>query len=150
MAKACQPGTLALAALLLCTQGCSWSIRFYIVNNGGTARNVTVEVDRPKSGFIIFDPGQFSLIPVSDEKPDYERARHLSHTGPKNTIEIPAYTALEIGHLNNDRYENSKQQFINGRVFNLKKIQAGNFEITKANFDDYFKNRNYAVVWELP
>jgi hypothetical protein len=150
MARACQLRTLVLAALLLFMQGCSWTIRFYIVNSGATVRSVTIEVERPSSGFVIFDPAQFSLIPFSDEKPDYERTKRLSRASLKNTVEIPAHTALEIGHLNNDRYENSRQQFINGRIFNLKKIQAGDIEITKANFDNYFKNRNYARVWELP
>lgn len=74
----------------------------------------------------------------------------LSRTGLKNTVEIPAHTALEIGHLNNDHYENSRQQFINGRIFNLKKIQAGNSEVTRDNFDSYFKDRRYARVQELP
>lgn len=150
MAKACQLHTLAFAALLLFTQGCSWTIRFYVVNSGTMPRTVSIAVERPGSGFAIFDPAQFYLVPVNEGKPDYEHVKRLPRAGLQNTVEIPAHTALEIGHLSNERYQSSRQQFINGRVFNLKKIQYGANEITAEDFDNYFQKKSYGYAWELP
>jgi hypothetical protein len=131
-------------------QGCSWSIRFYVINNTPVSRTVTIEVENAQGGFLIFDPRNFSLLPYSDDSIDYERTRRLPQGGSISTIEIPPHTALEIGHLNNDRYEHSKQQFINGRIFNLKRIRSGGTEVNRDNFDAHFRKMNSGYAWALP
>ena len=150
MAKALCMRTFAFAILVVFGQGCSWSVRFYVLNNSPTAKTVVIEVEKPSSGFVIFDPAQFALLPLDDAEPQYEKAVRVGRTTHASTVEIPPHSALEIGYLNNDRYDNSRQQFINGRVFNLKKITFGTSVVTRENFDSHFKKKGYGISWDLP
>lgn len=150
MAKALCLRTVAFAMLLVFGQGCSWSVRFYVLNNGPAAKTVVIEVEKPSSGFVIFDPAQFALLPLDEAEPQYGKTVRVGRATQQSTVEIPPHSALEIGHLNNDRYDNSKQQFINGRVFNLKKITSGTNVVTRENFDSYFKKKGYGISWDLP
>ena len=76
-------------------------------------------------------------------------------------FKIPPHSAVEIGQLQNDKYEKHDQYFINGRVFNLEKIsvyvrQDGRtpsssgekkIEIVPSTFDNYFGKGKYGEVY---
>ncbi len=67
-----------------------------------------------------------------------------------HTLQIPAHSALCIAVLRNESFNRSDQHFINGRVFNLKQIVAGEIVVRPLNFGDYFKKTDYGAAWQLP
>lgn len=113
---------------------------------------MVIDIPKQKGGSVIFSPFGFHLHPFKNGDLDRENSSVLSPTttGDIHEISLPAQTALEFGHLMNEKYENSRQTFMNGRVFNLRKLRAANTEITKENFDQYFKKTEYGIVWEMP
>lgn len=131
--------------------GCSWTVPFYIINDGAVPRQIEIQLSKEKDTFLIFDPRHFTVLPWDADGPDYEKKRELSQPWRASlTIEIPPHSALRIGYLSNDKYENNRQQFINGRVFNLVRLKAGQTEVTRETFDRYFRKTSAGVVWELP
>lgn len=140
------------AGILLQLCACSSITPFLIVNKSNLAVVVTLDIPRPKSGSVIFSPFGFTLIPFKNDLPDYENRATITpkHGGDVHEVNLPAHTVLEFGHLRNEKYENTRQKFMNGRVFNLKKLSAAKTEITADNFDSFFKVTSYGVVWVLP
>jgi len=139
---------IIFCALLL--NGCSWIVRFHVVNNSATPRSLEIQLSKDSDSFLIFDPRHFSLLPWSDG-PDYEHERRIPQRWRETfTIEIPPHSALSIGRLNNDKYDNNRQRFINGRIFNLVRLRAGQTEVTRETFDQHFRKTSAGIVWELP
>ena len=101
---------------------------------------------------MIFSPFHFTLYPLKSSGVDYDGRSSWSpkNAGDIHEVELPAHTVIEIGRLMNDKYTNSKQQFINDRVFNLRKITVDKTQITPDNFDNFFKSTRYGILWELP
>lgn len=139
-------------ALVFAVCGCSSITPFLIVNKGDVAVLITLDIPRPKSGSVIFSPFGFNLIPFKNDSPDYDNRVSITakHGGDTHEVMLPAHTVLEFGHLRNEKYEKSKRQFMNGRIFNLKKLSASKTEITADNFDSFFKLTSYGVLWVLP
>jgi hypothetical protein len=139
-------------ALVFAISGCSSTVRFLIVNKGKVAVLITIDIPRPNSGSVIFSPFGFTFYPFKNGTLDYENRGPFTPktTGDVHEVSIPAHTVLEIGHIMNQKYENSRQAFNNGREFNLKKLRVAKIEIDRENFDNYFKKTEYGVVWELP
>ena len=131
--------------------GCSWIVPFYILNDTAQPHTVEISISRPKSGFAIFEPRQFRILAWKGDEPDYENVKPIApQQGEKMRIEIPPYSALEIGRLSNQNYEGSEQSFINGRVFNLISVKAGKSVVTRATFNAHFKKTSAGYVWKLP
>lgn len=140
---------LSLCAVLLVS--CSWTVPFYVVNNTSAPRALEIQLSPQQKGFIIFNPRQFALLAWSDGAADYERKKDLPTPWREHlTVEIPPYSALQIGYLSNDQYENSSQKFINDRVFNLVLLKAGKSEVNRATFDRHFQKTSHGIVWVLP
>lgn len=129
---------------------CSWTVQFYVINSSAAPREITIELEKKNSSFLIFDPRFFTIYPYDDEM-DYARGKSAAvTTGSPIRIVIPAKSALVIGRLNNQNYENSRQRFINDRVFNLKRLLSGQTEITPDNFDQYFRKASTGYAWQIP
>lgn len=145
------PAQLYLFTPLLLLVSCSWNVPFYVVNNTSVPRSLEIQLSPQQKGFLIFNPRQFALLPWSDGAADYERKRDLPTAWREHlTVEIPPYSALQIGYLSNDKYENSSQKFINDRIFNLVRLKAGKSEVTRETFDRHFQKTSDGIVWFLP
>lgn len=135
-------------ALILAT--CSWRVQFLIINAAATPREVTIELDVKSRGFLIFDPRKFTLYPY-DEEIDYTHEQSAAKPLQGSLkIVIPPKSALVIGRLNNQHYENSRQRFINDRVFNLVRVQAGKHEVTRDSFDQHFRKTAAGLAYQIP
>ena len=142
---------IPVIAMLFSLQGCSWLVGFYIANT--TSETITVDVtlmDAPGSFPIFHYPFRYygkvqqyklknnntvDLEGTSDVKVDtLEKYSHYK-------VQIPPHSAIEIGQLQNDKYEKHDQYFINGRIFNFEKISISEkkVEIVPSTFDNYFK-----------
>ncbi len=68
-------------------------------------------------------------------------------------LKIPAGYAVIFGELNNDHYTAYNQDFINARVFNLKKLDIlqnnNTIIIVPTSFDSYFKKINGNNLFEI-
>lgn len=149
MRRACAILHLSFFPILLI--GCSWTVPFLVVNNSAVPRSLEIHLSEQQKGFTIFSPRQFALLPWSDGAADYERKKDLPTAWREHlTVEIPPYSALQIGYLSNDKYESSSQKFINDRVFNLVLLKAGKSEVTRETFDRHFQKTSRGIVWVLP
>jgi hypothetical protein len=139
------------ALFSLALTGCSWTVGFYIINAGSSPQTVAIELEKPLRGFMIFNPRDFILYKYTNAAIDFESANMLTRAGQsKNEIEIPPHSALQIGRLSNEEYRNSRQNFNNGRVFNLIRIRTGANEVTRETFDRYFRKISAGHAWTLP
>ena len=137
-------------------QRCSWVEYFVVINESDKAIYVQYELNNDVNGFPIFydHPNVFPLnssdkiewgleIGVSDEDT-------LLH---KVAIALPPRSALVFGSLYNSSYKSYDQQFINGRQFNLQKLQLlqGNkiLEIVPSNFDKHFKKKQGNIFYKV-
>lgn len=133
--------------ILLLFKGCSWTSHFYIVNL--TDQDLTVEIilSEEEMMFPIFyyssrNFGRHQLFELNPKKKidrttkkeiEVDTLANFAHC----QINLPPNTAFEFGVLNNDKYESYDQEFINNRVFNLKRLRFSNGKdgITPQNFD---------------
>ena len=142
---------LSILIVLVFLQGCSWVVPFFVVNDSAVPRAVEIQLSKERDGFLIFDPRHFTLLPWRADEPGYEGQRDLKLAWQETLrVEIPPHSALRIGHLNNDNYENSRQKFINARIFNLVRLKAAGSEVTRDTFDQQFRKTSAGVVWKLP
>jgi hypothetical protein len=69
------------------------------------------------------------------------------------SVKIPPKMTLTIGHLMNDRYKKYNQEFINGRVFNLEKIEIKTAQksitILQNQFDKFFKKSEGVIAYKV-
>ncbi len=118
---------------------------------GAAPRPLEIQLSKDRDAFLIFDPRHFAILPWDSGTPDYEHLRRMPQTWRENiTVEIPPHSALDIGRLNNDKYDHQGQRFINGRIFNLVRLKAGINEVTRETFDKHFQKTSSGVVWRLP
>ena len=131
--------------------GCSWTVHFYVVNDSTVPRSLEIQLSPERDTFLIFDPRHFAFLPWESDAPDYERIRRIPQGWrEKLTIEIPSHTALDIGHLNNEKYDSQQQRFINGRFFNLLSLKTDQHRITRDTFDQHFHKTDKGMVWIIP
>lgn len=131
--------------ILILFQGCSWQEYFVISNQTKSNIIVEYEIEQPKSRFGIFDDRSniYSTSPTGEIDWNEHSEPIDSDTSLLSMkIILPPNKALIIGHLSNDTYKKHDQYFINGRSFNLIKINIKigktDLQITPENFDDYF------------
>jgi len=134
-------------------QGCSWQEYFIITNQTSTDIIIEYEITMPQTGFAIFDTHPSSYKLNSNNNIDWnEQADVLDQDTAAFTAKIvlAPKTALTIGHLSNDHYKGRDQYFINGRVFNLKRLKIQNdktvIEISPENFDDHFSKKDGIIA----
>ncbi|HYG50983.1 MAG TPA: hypothetical protein VD905_08765 [Flavobacteriales bacterium] len=152
------PCVLLFLALLL--QSCSWTVPFFIINN--TTRPVRVEVSLMdlSKGIPIFFTASSPVSAYHIDKNstiDYNKPVTLAKKKGTDefhyTVELPAYSAISLGQLENDRYSAHDQHFINDRVFNLRRIiiteDVKKTEITNINFDAYFYESQNSVIYPV-
>ena len=145
--------------ILFLLQGCSWICRFYITNTTSETVSIEIKLKDTCGSFPIFHYpinyyGEFMQYKLKQSNSvDFENPKavkadtleKLSHF----KFQIPPHTAIEIGQLQNDKYEKHDQYFINGRVFNLEKISIleKKIEIVTSTFDNYFHKGKLGEVY---
>ncbi|MFO1471562.1 MAG: hypothetical protein U1F27_11045 [Turneriella sp.] len=143
--------TILFILLAWLLSSCSWTVPFYVINNSAVPRAIEIQLSKDRDSFLIFDPRHFAILPWDSGEPDYEHLRRIPQTWRENMkIEIPPHSALDIGRLNNDKYDHHGQQFINGRIFNLVRLKSGNHEVTRDTFDRHFQKTSAGILWILP
>lgn len=148
-----------LIACAMMLQACSWIERFFVVNDTDEAITLDVKLLADPGNFPIFSYRSFYTYPVQKNNVSCEKPTEVTpaHQSGKNqsqyTVTLPAHTALEIGRLDNDKYERYDQYFINDRKFNLESItvkSAGKeISITPATFDAYFKKSRGNIYYYI-
>lgn len=150
---------LPILTVLLSLHGCSWICRFYIANTSSETISIEIKLmDSPGSFPIFHYPKNYygklhSYALKQNNQIDFETSKEVkADTLEKYShykFEIPPYTAIEIGQLQNDNYEKHDQYFINGRVFNIEKISISQrkIDIVPSTFDNYFKKGKYKEVY---
>ena len=137
-----------IVAIALILQGCSWIVRFFVVNETKVPITIEMTLQKNVSSFPIFHYGPLYTYKAEKNKVDCEQPTEANpvYVGDDKShykVELPTNAALEIGRLENDKYEKYDQMYINGRVFNIEslKITSGGKEtvIVPKNFDNYFK-----------
>jgi hypothetical protein len=137
-------------------QGCSRMEQFAIFNNS----------DKPVYVIYELDPGNKGTFPIFTDRPsshklnssgdiDWEEEADAINDSDNNlntvSVSLQPHSALIFGTLLNDEYAHHDQQFINGRWFNLKKIQIrynnAVLDIIPATFDQHFKKHRGKVCF---
>jgi len=143
-----------LIILFVSLQGCSWICRFYIANTTSEAITVEIKLADSVRSFPIFHYGKLSQYKLKkNQSVDFESWKEMKvDTLEKFShykVQIPPHTAIEIGQLQNDKYEKHDQYFINGRTFNLERILISEkkIEIVSSTFDNYFKKGKYNELY---
>lgn len=148
---------LKLALFLLALplfQSCSWIEQFFLVNQTARPIKIELKLNKTVATFPIFHYGPLYSYPYKN-KPDWDSEKDVSVDTLEDrshfTFTLQPNTAVEVGRLENDKYEKHDQHFINDRVFNLEElsIKQDNREtkITPLNFDDHFKKTNGGVYY---
>lgn len=136
--------------------GCSWQEYFVVSNESASEITLEYEIENPETGFAIFEnkPSVYKLN-VSN-KIDWNEMLTISDGNRMPhiiQIVVPPKSAIVFGNLSNDHYKKHDQYFINGRVFNLKKMKITTnnkiIEIGAENFDNYFKKKDGNIVFSL-
>lgn len=136
-------------------QGCSWIIQFFVANTTNNPVKIEIRHQKAPGSFPIFHYNEFYLYEGDESKVNWDKQREINPDTLENyahfTLTIPAHSTLEIGRLNNDKYEAHNQYFINGRVFNLDSLSyyigIKRTIITKNTFDNYFKKGKHGGVF---
>ena len=147
-----------LLILVVCCgffQGCSWVNRFFVVNTTGKPVTVEIKLNKNVTSFPIFHYRELYAYPCENKKPEWGQQKEILADTLEDyshfKVQLPAHTALEIGRLQNDKYEKYDQYFINGRVFNLEQllITSGGKEtkIVATTFDKYFSKENGEIFY---
>ncbi|MGZ3865897.1 MAG: hypothetical protein ACXVOH_03820 [Bacteroidia bacterium] len=124
------------------------------MNSGASPINVEIKLNKNRSGFPIFHYRNLYVHEAPNDKiKDTEReilADTLEDISHFKFILSP-HTAVEIGELQNDKYENHNQHFINDRIFNLESLilSSGGKEtkIVPETFDTYFKKEKSGDIY---
>ncbi|MES2138358.1 MAG: hypothetical protein V4511_01525 [Bacteroidota bacterium] len=146
------------ASFIFLLSGCSWQEYFMVTNE--TTSDITIEysISSPGSGFGfgIFEttPTIYKLTPTgSIDWNDQLSFVDTDTTSLGVTVLLPAKSSVVIGYLSNDHYKKHDQQFINGRTFNLKKINLNSSgkstEIIPENFDSFFKKSSGNIEYRV-
>lgn len=142
-------------------QGCSWICRFYVANSTNEVISVEMKLLNSCSSFPIFHYPFYYYGKLRQYKlkknntVDFENSKEINADTLENfshyKVQIPPHSAIEIGQLQNDKYEKHDQHFINGRTFNLEHLLISkkdkNIEITPSSFDNYFGKGKYGEVY---
>jgi hypothetical protein len=136
--------------------GCSWYVLFGVQNN--SLENVRIEMylDSLSGGFPIFEDNEEAFRMKKNGDINWERKVELKDKDSSDwnsVVTIPPGTVYVIGRLSNDTYKSYNQYFINGRVFNLKKLviiqNSDTLTITPETFDRYFVQDNGMVAFSI-
>ena len=142
--------------LIFLFSGCSWVESFIITNETTSDITVEYEIENPSNGFAIFDnfPSTYQLNKSNNI--DWEKPLFIIDNDTTKLVfkfVLPPKSAIIIGKLYNDTYKKYNQYFINGRKFNLKKLNVINNlnipEITPQNFDNYFKKNDGCITFKI-
>lgn len=161
MKKVSPPVFLSLFALIVFSlQGCSWVCRFYITNTTNETLSVEMKLMDCPGSFPIFHYPHFYYGKLWQYQ--LKKNSNVNHFAgmievKADTLEnfshfrfqIPPHSAVEIGALQNDKYERHDQQFINGRKFNLERllIMEKKIEVTPADFDNHFRKGKSGEIY---
>lgn len=148
-------GVILIGLFFLFTS-CSWQEYFLIFNETEFPVLVEYEIEKTDMGFPIFmaRPSLYKIAKNGgvnwEQKIKAKDEDSLVHL---IKIELPPNSVLNFGLLSNDRYQNYDQEFINGRVFNLKKmvveIKGAATEILQENFDVFFMKDSNGIAYRI-
>jgi hypothetical protein len=135
--------------------GCSWQQYFVLKNT--SANEITIEyVLNSTEGFPIFNDIPTAYALDNNSRINWEKSLTISDTDNSKLVvnlKLPSYTAIIIGTLSNDNYIKYDQEFINGRIFNLKTIKITTKEqvisINQQSFDTYFANHSGYIEYSI-
>ncbi|AEA45234.1 hypothetical protein [Fluviicola taffensis] len=143
-------------AMLMSVSACSWNEYFMVSNQSSHPTIIQYQLTHVEKGFPIFtnQPVIYKLDDSNEINWDTKQIPiDLDTSSAGIQLEIPVNCAVVFGELNNDRYRSPKQEFINGRVFNLQELEILKNKhlqkITPENFDKYFKKINGSNVLEI-
>lgn len=148
---------LVILFLLALLQSCSWHEDFFIYNVSAFDAEIEYELEAIRSGYMPIFGAKVKLYKLDNSKSiDRENPLPVADTDAsflKLKITLPGNTALNIGQLSNDHYKKYNQEFINGRVFNLKAIRVlsktDTLVILPETFDAYFKKENQGIIYRV-
>ncbi len=136
------------ASFIFLLSGCSWQEYFLVKNETASDISIEYSISSPGSGFGfgIFDTSPTIYKLNSSGSIDWNDQLSFVDTDTASLgirVILPPKSSVVIGYLSNDHYKKYDQQFINGRTFNLKKINlisnGKSTEIIPENFDSFFK-----------
>lgn len=148
--------TIFAITLIMCLTSCSWQEYFVVSNASQSEVIINYQINEIKNGFPIFTNQPLLYKLNSSNKIDWNNNQipidlDTSLTG--FTLKIPANCAVVFGELSNDHYKVYNQDFINGRIFNLKELEIlknnDTIKILPATFDTHFKKINGNHLLEL-
>lgn len=127
--------------------GCSWIVRFFVVNHSASPIHIETKLKKDPASFPIFHYNELYTYSCPGKIPDWNGQKEIKPDTLENyshyTIDLAANTALEIGRLQNDKYQKHDQHFINGRTFNFDTLiitkSGKKVLIAATTFDDYFR-----------
>ncbi len=145
---------MTLVSFVFILQACSWICRFFISNTTDKPVSLEIKLNKAVKSFPIFHYREFYLHETSGEKIKDDAKEFLADTLEDYShvkFILPAYTAVEIAQLQNDKYEKHDQYFINGRVFNLESLiitaHGKETKIIPETFDSCFKKGKYGEIY---
>jgi hypothetical protein len=136
--------TLIIFPILFLLSACSWKEYFIIYNESQAPIHIEYKLNPSKEFHIFTQQPRIQKMRKKDINWS-ENYTYKDLDSTKNAIKVilPPNSALIFGELSNDHYSSQKQNFINGRNFNLEQIniQQANktISITPINFDSIFK-----------
>jgi hypothetical protein len=145
-----------LAAALVVHSSCSYRESFIIANEGSEPVVVHYLLDTNKQGFPIFTnkPSLYAM-----DGAGYADWEKLQSFADKDTsalgvqLILPPGSILIFGHLSNDSYKRYDQAFINGRTFNLQRIQISqkgpDLVIAGPEFDKHFTKKKGHIQYRI-
>jgi hypothetical protein len=141
---------------LLCLTGCSWQEYFVVRNMSVSAVIVQYEIADVEKGFPIFSHQPLLYQLNHSNEIDWDTQQIPLDLDPSSSglkFKIPANQLVVLGELNNDHYSAYDQDFINGRVFNLKELEVqrntDTLRLIPTNFDGSFKKTGGHIVLEI-
>ena len=147
---------LFFITLIFLFSGCSWVESFIITNETTSDITIEYEIEYPRNEFPIFDFDPHAYYLNSTNNIDWEKPLSIIDNDTTKLVVkfvLPPKSAIIIGKLYNDTYKKYNQYFINGRKFNLKKLNVINNlnipEITPQNFDNYFKKNDNCITFRI-
>ncbi len=137
---------LIIFPILFLLSACSWKEYFIIYNESQAPINIEYKLN-PSKEFHVFTQ-EPRIVGMNKMEINWsENCTYKDLDSTKNAVKVilPPNSALIFGELSNDHYSSQKQNFINGRNFNLEQINIQQayktISISPINFDSMLKNK---------
>lgn len=144
--------TIGLFLMFMMT-GCSWVEYFTITNTSKNNVAISYTLNLNQEGLQIFNTTPNAYALTTSKGIDWNKQLEIIDTDTSKeviSIILPPNSSLIIGELSNDTYKNFDQQFINGRIFNLKEvIVKPDRIIIPSTFDSFFIKKKGRIDYQV-